>query len=395
MRVKRAISAAMLIALVTLLLFVTLDPLNPKHLPDFYVGVAFAYSHNLNDSGVIFSDLADLVDRVKGSTNLFIISIPQVSLNQTLLNQSCDYISAAGLNFIILYTDTTTYNYNLADWTRNANQTYGGKFLGVYRIDEPGGKELENAPLNGTQSRFLNPDDYNQSVRNYTGAAQQYVSFLGAHLSYLKERLYPTIFTSDFGLYWFDYEAGYETIFGEFVWNHSREMTISLVRGAAAAHHKDWGVIVTWMYEQEPYLESGDQLYDDLVLAYRAGAKYAVVFNYPNITQFGLLKDEHFNALSKFWSYIKNNPQEHGINRADVAYVLPAGYGFGMRRRDDNIWGIWNADELSGKVWDDANFLLDQYGSKFDIVYSDPQYADAIAVRYERLFFWNETVISS
>ena len=92
------------------------------------------------------------------------------------------------------------------------------------------------------------------------------------------------LFTSDYALYWFDYKSGYKTVFAEFVGNESRERHIALCRGAAETLGRDWGVIVTWKYNQPPYLESGDELYSDLALAYSSGAKYAVVFSYPNIT---------------------------------------------------------------------------------------------------------------
>jgi hypothetical protein len=310
-----------------------------------------------------------------------------------LLTQSCDYISNAGLSFIVLYTDTAKYDYHLREWTTNAQQTYEGKFLGVYRIDEPGGKELENATVNGVSDRFLNSNQFDSAVKNFTGAADEYVSYLGAHLNLIKERLYPTVFTSDFGLYWFDYKAGYTTVFTEFIGNQSRQTTIALCRGAAAAQNKDWGVIVT--YSGEPSIESGPQLYSDLVLAYRAGAKYIAVFDspvYPSTNQYGILADEHFQALADFWSYTQNNPQTFGADSAQVAYVLPAGYGFGFRNPGDTIWGIWNADDLSLKVFNDVNILINRYASNFDIVYDDPQHMATIANRYGKLLFWNETI---
>jgi hypothetical protein len=67
-------------------------------------------------------------------------------------------------------------------------------------------------------------------------------------------------------------------------------------------------------------------------------------------------------------------------------------YGFGFRRADDAIWGLWDADELSEKVWSDVNKLVKQYGSQLDVVYNDPEFIDAVKSRYDRLFFWNETV---
>ena len=41
------------------------------------------------------------------------------------------------------------------------------------------------------------------------------------------------------------------------------------------------GAIVTWDSDKPPYIESGKELLDNFLMAYRAGAKYEVVFNYP------------------------------------------------------------------------------------------------------------------
>ena len=38
----------------------------------------------------------------------------------------------------------------------------------------------------------------------------------------------------------------------------------------------------TWTYEELPYIVSGIELYDDLVVAYHNEAKYAVVFDHPD-----------------------------------------------------------------------------------------------------------------
>lgn len=392
MNARRAVPAIVLIALFAASVFFELDPINDNSSSKFYVGVEFAYSNNLSDAQGILNSLKALVDKVENYTNLFVIGLPEVSLNQTLLNESCSYISNAGLHFIVLFTDTTKYDYNLSDWTTNAHQNYGARFLGVYRIDEPGGKELDNATFNGAPDRFLDQKNFDPNVKNYTGAAQEYVGFLGLHLDLLSNILYPKIFTSDYGLYWFDYKAGYEAVFAEFVGNQSRQMAISLCRGAAAAQNKDWGITVTWMYNREPYIESGPQLFSDLTLAYDAGAKYAVVFDYPNSTQYGILTEEHFAALKNFWNYVENNPQNHGANQGKVAYVLPQGYGFGFRSPTDTIWGIWNADSLSAKIWNDTNNLINQYGPNLDITYNDPQYLNTITSHYNKLFFWNETI---
>ena len=199
------------------------------------------------------------------------------------------------------------------------------------------------------------------------------------------------IFAADYGLYWWDYKIDYTAIFAEFVGNQSRQRHIALCRGAAQAHDKNWGVIITWKYDNEPYLEDGNELYEDLKLAYDNGAKYMIVFNYPKIGPYGALTEEHFDALKKFWEYSHSNPQNFGSTKANLAYVLPKDYGFGLRSAEDTIWGLFPADELSSKVWDDVNKLISQYGAEFDIIYNDVEF-QSISNCYSMVIFWNETV---
>jgi len=340
---------------------------------EFFVGVEFAYSGNI-------SDLKDLVDKVKNYTNLFVIGSLEISFNQTALDEACDYVVDAGLYLIVLFTDSEMYSYPIFDWMVEAKQKYDDKFLGVYKYDEPGGNQLDKGP-----SLLI------ESGTNYTDVAANYTNALNLLVDYYMNYS-DKVFTADYGLYWFDYKAGYTAVFAEFGWNHSRPLHIALCRGAATAQNRSWGVIVTWTYNDTQYLQSRDELYSDLKLAYDAGAKYTVVFSYPQIGRYGILTEEHFEALEKFWNYTHNNPHSHGIDEAEAAYVLPKDYGFGFRRASDTIWGLWDADELSGKVWADVNKLIDQYGSRLDIVYDEPEFDSALRKRYDELFFWNETV---
>ena len=104
------------------------------------------------------------------------------------------------------------------------------------------------------------------------------------------------------------------------------------------------------------------------------------------------MTEEHFDALKKFWDYAHSNPQNFGSQKGKVAYVLPRDYAFGLRRADDKIWGLFESDALSGKVYSDVNKLVKLYGFGLDIVYDEPGVVDAARNRYERLFFWNETI---
>jgi hypothetical protein len=58
----------------------------------------------------------------------------------------------------------------------------------------------------------------------------------------------------------------------------------------------------------------------------------------------------------------------------------------------DDVWGNWTSVEFAEKVWGEVNSLLGEYGSRLDIVYSDPEFDDVMLQKYEQLFFWNQTV---
>lgn len=196
--------------------------------------------------------------------------------------------------------------------------------------------------------------------------------------------LSSSLFTSDYALYWFDYELGYDVVLAQFGWNNSRPLQISLVRGAAEAQNKSWGAIITWTYNQTSYLESGPQMYDDLVLAYGSGASCIAVYdssqNYANTT----LTPDHFKALKDFWNYVQQNPDKHGSLKADTAVVLPQDYGFGFRSQDDLVWQYRNASSWTQKLYSDAQNLLNQYNSSLDIVYSDLQFHNTIKAHTAR-----------
>jgi hypothetical protein len=363
-----------LVVIVLFSLFAALVWLDvPSENPEFYIGVEVAYK-NTN-----VSDVRDMVDKVRNYTNLFVIGSIELTYNETALDESCDYIYNAGLKIVVLFTNVTNYSFNVLDWLNSTQQKYGDSFLGLYRYDEPGGDQLENQEF-----RFV------KNTTTYADTATNFTYILQKHLDYYVNDI-DRIFTADYGLYWWDYKTDYTAIFAEFVGNQSRQRHIALCRGAAQAHDKNWGVIVTWKYDNTPYLEDGNALYEELKLAYDNGAKYMIVFNYPKIGPYGTLTEEHFDALKKFWEYSHNNPQNFDSTKANIAYVLPKDYGFGLRSAEDTIWGLFPADELSSKVWDDVNKLVNQYGAEFDIIYNDVEF-QTVRNRYSMVIFWNETV---
>ena len=371
---KTLVLAIVLVVVVLVSLVAALDWfVNSAEVPEFYVGVEMAYQ-NAN-----VSDVRTMVDRVKDYTNVFVIGSVELTYNESALDESCDYIHSAGLKIIVLLTNFTNYSFDTRIWTNKSQLKFGDDFLALYRYDEPGGDQLDNAKL-----RFVsNTTNYADSASNYTYILEQHVNFYKGNVS--------RIFTADYGLYWWDYKAGYDTIFAEFVGNQSRQRHIALCRGAATAFSRDWGAIITWKYNNEPYIEDADSLFNDLTLAYSSGAKYLIVFDYPKSDTYGILTDRHFNALKRFWDWTHANPKAFGSVKATAAYILPGDYGSGLRSTTDNIWGLFPADNLSTKTWNDIEAMTNRYGARFDIIFDDNTIGN-VAGRYESRLFWNETV---
>ena len=67
---------------------------------------------------------------------------------------------------------------------------------------------------------------------------------------------------------------------------------------------------------------------------------YIIIFNYPTDppgNPYGILTEEHFDAIKQFWKYMQENPDKHGTLKAEAALVLPKNYAWGMRSIDDKI----------------------------------------------------------
>jgi hypothetical protein len=372
----------------------------PASKPDLLVGVDVGYGGE--------EDIYRVAEAVAGYANLIILGSLDVTEDTPTLTRVCDYLYEKGFYFII-YIGFAKVDYippkgpepNFFNATKDR---WGNKFLGVYLFDEIGGKQLDAPEKPVLRSRI---PETKMNERIYSYVSESYVvEVIGNSAITLQWYVppFPYYYTSDYGLYWFDYVSGYNTVFAEFVGNNSRQVAISLCRGAAhtigldAGHTsgQDWGVIITWKYDSAPFLEDGNQLYEDMILAYDSGASYVVVFNSPDVqnatTPLGTLTTEHLDAMRRFWDYAKTNPRST-VDPANTAYVLPRDYGYGMRRPDDTIWGLWSADELSPKIWNDTTALLAEYGSRLDIVYETRLGSQVINLPYNRLIFWNGTIV--
>ncbi len=359
--------------------------------PNFFVGVEYAID-NYSVEGC-----KALVDKVKNFTNVFIIDTVGITYDINNLNEVCDYVYDSGLYFYVFFISLVypqddnyvlRYNYYPHLWIAEATEKYGDKFLGVYAMDEPGGNQLDD----GSFQMVKSADTQSEAAENFVYLLNRHISYYG----YASECENIKVLTSEYGLYWFDYKAGYDVVLVEYAWNHSRQLHTALCRGAANLQSKEWGVMVTWTYNDVPYIVSGNQLYTDLVSAYNAGAKYVTIFDHPdtNYSDYGILTDEHFEALEKFWNYVKENPSKHGSVKASTVYVLPENFGFGFRNSNDKIWGLWNgdADERTEKIWNDVNMLVEKYGFRLDIVFSDPEYNEELQWKYHEVFFWNQQI---
>lgn len=370
LRLLRYFLVLFLVALVivALIAFVVFQKAKPG---EVFVGVELGYAN--------FEDVSRFVDEVSGYVNLIVIGSLNITTNATRLTAVCDYLYAKGLYFVPFMF--LTQHVDNADFFKFAKERWGDRFLGVYLSDEPGGRQFD-AP----EHRIVDKAD------NYSDAAQKYVQNLGFAMEYFWTKFGKfkvTMFTADYALYWYDFKAGYDVIFAEFGWNFSRQLHIALCRGAARMQNKDWGVIITWTYREPPYIEDAETLYNDMVLAYNNGAKYILVFNYPtNVTEYGVLTGEHLYSIKKFGDYVQMSPRSP--NTPSMAYVLPEN-GYCFRSTSDQIWGIWETDELSPKIWNEANALVAEHSTNLDIIYETPGLDKKQP--YKRIVFWNGTTI--
>ena len=357
-----------------------------------YFGVSFG--------GRTAAEAKLLIDKIKDYTNFFLVNSWDLSTNETALNEVCDYSAESGLSFMVffdfisLHPDLVVYPWH-RKWVTTAPERWGDKFLGIYIYDEPGGKQIDT----GLYDEF----DYDprskmyENVTSFSEAAEIFLKELPRGYSFhFLQNSNISKFVSDYALYWFDYLAGYDTVFVEIGWNHSTPTHIGLCRGAATVQQKDWGAIIVWKgrnleADNEGIYKTGSEMLEDMLVAFETGAKYIIVFNYPTNppgNPYGILTDDHFSAMQQFWSHIDQNPQKHGETKAQAVLVLPKDYGWGMRWPEDRIWGLWPADDLSSVIWEKTNTLIEKYGFQIDIVYDDPRFK----LEYPKMYYWNSTI---
>jgi hypothetical protein len=407
-----AIVLLVLLGATTLLVWSQTVPSSSAN-PDVYVGIDVAYDNQT---------MTALIDQVSAYTNLFIVGCTAITQNQTRLDDTCQYLYDKGLSFIVYqdapvdyptYTSSANHTvpYNstnapypqtgsnstgqrppantsrplnvlaVSNWTQTAKERWGEKFLGIYFMDEVAGRQLDSAPgwveVRNASSCVDAASQFNVSVsRSLQWMRNSYSN--GQELK---------MFSSDYALYQFDYDAGYDVMFAQFGWNYSRQLNIALCRGAATVANKEWGAIITWEYDQPPYLESASRLYNDMVLAYNNGAKYIAVFDSNEAYTQSILTADQLNALKNFWQYVKENPRAQSSVNNRVGLVLPDCYGYGFRGPNDSIWGLWPANSYSTSLSSVVGDKLIEYGEKLDIIYNQTQFSMA---GYKQLIYFEE-----
>lgn len=371
---------------------------------EFYVGVAFC--------GNTTQEAKLLIDKVKDYTNLFVLQSGPISKNKTAINEICDYAISSDLDFIV-FLGWFDFDYLWqVPWLDEAKDQWGDRFLGLYLYDEPGGIQIDHnwtstfhyletvfPELYSTFEPYVEKNSSVLSLRDYSEATKRHIDYLtdDIRIDELLDRSI-TAMTSDYALYWFDYLAGYDTVFVQIGWNHSTVKHVGLCRGAANVQNKDWGSIIVWNGRDEidnfsGHYKTGNEMLHDMKISYQNGAKYVVIFNYPTYptdNKYGILTDDHFVAIETFWNYVQQNPNDYGIINAKTVLVLPPDYGWGMRHPEDRIWGYWGPDELSPKIWNITQFLVEKYGFELDIVYDDPSFP--VMNKYETTYYWNQTL---
>jgi len=356
--------------------------------PNLYFGVDVAFES--------IQLTKQLIDNVSSYTNLFIIGCvgPHIgrNYNNTRLTEISDYVYSKDLSFIV-YSDDP--GYPSRQWLESAKNNYGSNFLGIYYWDEPGGKTLDQAQY----PVITEAENFSEAAYNYTFTLNSWLRSgkFAITQNFATPNEFP-LFVSDYGLYWYDYQAGYDTVFTEFgnrigAANYSRQLNIALCRGAASTLGKDWGAMITWTYDQPPYMENATQLYDDMLLAYQNGAKYIVVFDSNKNWTENVLQQDQLNAMKQFWQYVQDNPRGTSATSDRTAYVLPASYGYGFRSPQDLIWGLWSPDltpelhNIAQSIGMSVVTLLQMCGTKLDIVYPGQAVESA---GYQNVIYWND-----
>jgi hypothetical protein len=405
------IAAVVLLILFSILAIFTIpaELMDGEKQSELYLGVSFC--------GNTTAEAKLLIDRIKPYTNLFVLQSYPISRNETAIYEVCDYAVSQRLNIIVNLLCSS----NQSDWHwqfdvfKHAKERWGEQFLGAYYNDEPAGLQLDydwssfwdqygehivkDAPssllgqmyakVKAAQVNGIMPQDYDLEARIFLEYFKNNAGFVNLTSAGIKT------FVSDYVLPWFDYLGGYDVVLAQFGSNSSYIKDIDFVRGAARMQNKDWGAIITWKYSEPPYLDTGEEIHQQMLAACEAGAKYIIIFNYPQIdgNPYGVLQDEHFQAIERFANDVMATAKTHitsDNSKVEAVLVLPRNYGSGMRRPDDIIWGYWQPEQQAAQIWTTFCKLILRHGIQLDIVYDDPAFP--VTDKYKYIYYWNQTV---
>ena len=164
--------------------------------PDVFVGIDMAY-------GDLYQ-IKHWVDEVGSYTNVFVLGCTGVTQDSVKLEEACQYLFDRGL-FFIVYQDhplgLSLISRGNSSWLESAKNRWGDHFLGFYYVDEVGGRQLDLAPNWVTVHK----------ANNYTDASDQFNRLTSGSVDWFRHSYTggqnATIFTSDYALYQFDYQA--------------------------------------------------------------------------------------------------------------------------------------------------------------------------------------------
>ena len=361
---KTLAASAILIITLSATLVIGYNTFKTTENPEAYVGLA--YCGNSVEEG------KQLIDKVKGYTNLFVLQSGLLQRNLGSVEELGDYAVSSGMYFLPYFGNFIESTFT--PWLETVKQKWGNHFLGVYYADEPGGKMLDadvkftdaatgntitktrygdivvkkpndvvihyeldgdihlSEPTgnseattaystfypNGTKTgEFIDHPSFTtyeelmevKPFKDKNDTAERFITRDQNKIEYLKSNSVTAV-SSDYALYWWDYLSGYDVMLAHLGWNITLDHQISLIRGAAKLQNKDWGIIITWKYNKPPYLDTGPEILNQMQTAYECGAKHIILFNYylDDGNPYGTMQNEHFEALENFWNNIYKSP---------------------------------------------------------------------------------------
>ena len=90
----------------------------------------------------------------------------------------------------------------------------------------------------------------------------------------------------------------------------------------------------------------------------------------------GLLQDEQFNAIQRFWTDVVQNPKvTNNVIGQDAWFCQVTDDGSVLRSPNDSYWGIWQpCKPVHTKFGMRFKCSLAKYGSNIDIIFDNPAY---------------------